>query len=100
MEAVLDQNTAHPFWAVEKGVGRVVNVIPVGEIDLGGEELGFDEQKAARVEELVEAGEFELRIMKMFGHFAADDKVVGGAERLRVWDEHWIVGGHGVILFS
>ena len=36
----------------------------------------------------------------MFGHFAADDKVIGGAEHLRVWDEHWVVGGHGVTLFT
>jgi len=48
----------------------------------------------------VEAGEFELRIVKMFGHFAADDKVVGGAERLGVWDEHRVVGSHGVTLFT
>ena len=37
----------HPFRAVEKGVGRVVDVVPGWEIDLGGEELGFDDQKAA-----------------------------------------------------
>ena len=36
----------------------------------------------------------------MFGHFAADDKVVGSAERLRVWDEHRVVGSHGVTLFT
>ena len=48
----------------------------------------------------MEAGEFELRIMKMFGHFAADDKIVVGAERLRVWDEHRVIGGHGVTLFT
>ena len=48
----------------------------------------------------MEAGEFELRIVKMFGHLAADDKVVGGAECLRVWDEHRVVGGHGVTLFT
>lgn len=48
----------------------------------------------------MEAGEFELRIVKMFGHLAADDKVIGSAECLGVWDEHRIVGGHGVTLFT
>ena len=47
MEAVLDEDTAHPFRAVEKGVSRVVDVVPVGKIDVGGEELGLDDQKAA-----------------------------------------------------
>lgn len=79
MEAVFDQDTAHPLGAVEKGVSRVVDVVPVGKIDVGGEELGFDDQKPARLEELVEAAEFEQRIVKMFDHFAADDKVIGGA---------------------
>ena len=100
LEAVLDQDTVHSLGAVEKGMGWVVDVVPSGEIDLRGEELGLDDQKPSRLEELVEAGEFELRIVKMFGHFAAYDKVVGGAERLRVWDEHRIVGGHGVTLFT
>ena len=48
----------------------------------------------------MEAGEFALRIMKMFGYFGADDKVVSGAERLRVWNEKGIVGGHGVAPFA
>ena len=100
MEAVLDQDTVHPFRAVEKGVGRVVDVVPVGEIDVGSKELGLDDQKASRVEELVEAGEFELRIVKMFGYFAADDKVIGDVERLRVWNEKGIIGGNGVTLFT
>ena len=78
LEAVLDQDTVHPFRAVEKGMSWVVDVVPLGKIDPGGEELGLDDQKPSRVEELVEAGEFELRIVKMFGHFAADDKIVGG----------------------
>ena len=43
LEAVLDQDTVHPFRAVEKGVSGVVDVIPVGKIDLGGEELGLDD---------------------------------------------------------
>ena len=33
----------HPFRAVEKGVGRVVDVVPVRKIDIRGEELGFDD---------------------------------------------------------
>ncbi len=97
---MLDQDTAHSLRAVEKGVSRVIDIVPVGEINLGGKELGLDDQKAARLEELVEAGEFELRIVKMFSHFAADYKVVGSAERFRVWDEHWVIGGHGVTLFT
>ena len=97
---MLDQDTVHPFRAVEKGVGRVVDIVPVGKIDIRGEELGFDDQKPAWVKKLVEAGEFELRIMKMFGHLAADDKVIGSAERLRVWDEKRIIGGHGVAPFA
>ena len=47
---MLDQDTVHSLGAVEKGMGRVINVVPVGEIDLGGEELGFDDQKPSRVE--------------------------------------------------
>lgn len=78
----------------------VVYVVPVRKIDLVSKELGLDDQKAAWLEELVEAGEFELRIIKMFGHFAANDKVIGSAECLRVWDEKGIVGGHGVALFA
>ena len=97
---MLDEHTAHTLWAIEKGMSGVVDVIPVGEIDLGGEELGLDDQNAFRLEELLEAGEFELRIVKMFGHFAANDKVISGAERIGVWDENRIVGGHGVTLFT
>ena len=91
---------AHPLGAVEKGVSRIVDVVPVGEIDVGGEELGLDDQKAARLEELMEAGEFELGIVKVFGHFAADDKVISSAECFGVWDENRIIGSHGVTLFT
>ena len=78
VEAMLFQDQAHAFGAVEKGMGWVVDVVPVGEVNVRSEEFGFDDQKAARIEELVEAGEFALRIMKMFGHFAAHDEIVGG----------------------
>ena len=81
-------------------MSRVVDVVPGGEIDLGGEKLGLDDQKAARIEELVEAGEFELRIVKMFGHFAADDKIISGTECLGVWDEKRVISGHRVPLFT
>ena len=40
----------HPLRAVEKGMGWVIDVVPVGEIDLRGEELGLDDQKPSRVE--------------------------------------------------
>ena len=36
----------------------------------------------------------------MFDHFAADDKVIGGAECLGVWDENRIVGGHAITFFT
>ena len=91
---MLDQDTVHPLVAIEKGVSWIVDVIPGGEVDLGGEELGLDDQKTAWIEELMEAGEFELRIVKMFGYLAADDKVIGDVERLGVWDENRIIGGH------
>ena len=84
LEVVLDKDTAHPLGAIEKGVSRVIDVIPVVEVNIGCEEFGFDDKKPAWFEELVEAGEFALRIVKMFDHFAADDKVIGGAERLGV----------------
>lgn len=90
----MDQDTVHPLVAIEKGVSWIVDVIPGGEVDLGGEELGLDDQKTAWIEELMEAGEFELRIVKMFGYLAADDKVIGDVERLGVWDENRIIGGH------
>jgi hypothetical protein len=41
---VLDKDTAHPLGAVKNGVGRVVVVVPVWEVNGGGEELGFDDQ--------------------------------------------------------
>lgn len=97
---MLDQDTAHSHGAVEKGVSRIVDVVPFGKIDVGGKELGLDDQKAARLEELLEARKFALRIVKMFGYFAADDKVIGDVERLGVWDEKGIVGCHGVTLFT
>lgn len=81
-------------------MSRVIDVVPVWEIDVGGKELGLDDQKAARLEELLEARKFAIRIVKMFGYFAADDKVIGDVERLRVLDEKGIVGGHGVTLFT
>ena len=43
-ESVLDKDTAHPLGAVKNGVGRVVVVVPVWEVNGGGEELGFDDQ--------------------------------------------------------
>ena len=43
LEAVLDQDTAHPLGTIEKGMSRVVDVVPGGKIDLGGEELGLDD---------------------------------------------------------
>ena len=100
LEAVLDQDTVHTLEAVEKGVSRIVNVVPVTEIDVGGEELGLNDKKSARLEESLEAGEFALRIVKMFGHFATDNKVKGGVECLGVWDENWIIGCHRVSLFT
>ena len=36
----------------------------------------------------------------MFGYFAADDKVIVGVERLGVWDENRIIGGHEITLFT
>ena len=47
---MLDQDTTHSLGAVEKGMSGVVGVIPSGKIDLGGEELGLDDQKPSRVE--------------------------------------------------
>lgn len=41
---MLDKDTAHPLGAVKNGVGRVVVVVPVWEVNVGGEELGFDDQ--------------------------------------------------------
>ena len=59
-------------------MSRVVVVVPVWEVNVGGEELGFDDQEPAGVKKLVEVGEFGLGIMEMFDDFAADDKIVGG----------------------
>ena len=58
-------------------MSRVVVVVPVGEVNVGSEEFGFDDQEVARLEELMEAGEFGLGIMEMFGHFAAHNEIVG-----------------------
>ena len=74
----MGEDTAHPFRAVKKSMGRVVDVVPVGEINVGGEEFGFDDQKPAWVQELVKTVEFALRIVKMFYYFTADDKVISG----------------------
>ena len=49
---------------------------------------------------MLEARKFALRIVKMFGYFAADDKVIVDFERFGVWDEKGIVGGHGVTHFT
>ena len=81
-------------------MSRVVVVVPVWEVNVGGEEFGFDDQEAAWAKKLVESREFGLGIMEMFGHFAADDKIVGGAQSLGVRDKNGIVGGHGVTIFA
>ena len=47
---MLFQDQAHTFGAVKKGVGWVIDVVPVGEVNVGGEEFGFDDQETTRVE--------------------------------------------------
>ena len=59
-------------------MSRVVVVVPVWEVNVGGEELGFDDQEPAWVKKLVESREFGLGMVKVFDDFAADDKIVGG----------------------
>ena len=59
-------------------MGWIVDVVPVGEVNVGGEEFGFDDQEAAWVKKLVELREFGLEMVKVFDDFAADDKIVGG----------------------
>ncbi len=75
---MLFQDQAHAYGAVKNGMSRVVVVVPVWEVDVGGEEFGFDDQEAARVKKLVELREFGLGMVKVFDDFAADDKIVGG----------------------
>ena len=77
MKAILGEDTAHPLWTVENSMSRVVDVVPVGKVDIGGKEFGFDDQKPARIEELVELVKLTLRMVKMFGHFATYDKIIG-----------------------
>ena len=80
-------------------MGRVVVIVPVWEVNVGGEVLGFDDQEPAGVKKLVESREFGLGMVEVFDDFAADDKIVGGAQSLGVRDENGIVGGHGISLF-
>lgn len=67
----------HPFRSVEKGMSWVVDVVPVGEINIWSQEFGFDDQESTWVKKSMETGEFTLRMVKMFGYFAANDKVIG-----------------------
>ena len=90
----------HTFGAVKKGMSRVVFLVPVRKIDIGGEQFGFDDQEPARFEALVELVKLSLWIVKMFGHFATDDKIIGRGYSFRVWDEIGVVSGHGVSLFQ
>ena len=80
-------------------MGWVIDVVPVGKVNVGVKELGFDDQEAAWVKKLVELREFGLGMVKVFDDFAADDKIVGGAQSLGVRDENGIIGGHGISLF-
>ena len=59
-------------------MSRVVVIVPVWEVNVGGEEFGFDDQKTANVKKLVELREFGLGMVEVFNDFAADDKIVGG----------------------
>ncbi len=47
---MLLENYAHSLGAVEQGVSRVIDVVPVGEVNVGGQEFGFDDQEAVWVE--------------------------------------------------
>ena len=75
---MLFQYQAHAFGAVKNGMSRVVVVVPVWEVNVGGEEFGFDDQEPAGVKKLVELREFGLGMVKVFDDFAAHDEIVSG----------------------
>ena len=49
---------------------------------------------------MVETVKFGLWMVKVFNDFTTDDKIIGSAQGLGIWDKKGIIGGHEVIFFS
>ena len=41
---MLFEDKVHSLGAVKNGMGRVVVIVPVWKVNVGGEKLGFDDQ--------------------------------------------------------
>ncbi len=81
-------------------MGFVVFVVPGGEVDVVGMDVGHAKKGGARSEQRVEAGEFVGGVIKVFDDFAAKDEVPGLFERAAVRVKKGVIEVGPVALFA